>query len=219
MSSFLSSCTVDIVRYSGRYDIMLSISSSLFGKMETIRNATDLCNFSNLAYWGGDIDADDLYANAITTPCPLKNGPYSLFTSFTVPSYMKDSYFDITPDIHLEFTRDDKREGRGLIGCVETGTLAEVGFSKSMERRGERFFVLSILIFCLIFACCLLGHRRQREEAARRRRRQKQSMQRRFHYLQQVHSREMDTNHTATTATLHKDVNDGSSKAPYAELT
>lgn len=137
----------------------------------------------NLAYWG-DEEArdvgDDLYAHAKSSICPPRNGPYTLFTSFTLPSYSKSSDHDFVPDLRIKFFDED----RTLVGCVETGNLAEISFNKAKERKGQEFFVLSILLLCLVSTLCIIGHGRRRRKGRQAIMKKQNSMLRRFHYVQ-----------------------------------
>jgi len=177
------------------YAIFIDLNSSAMGKIQRIYNHTNICNLGTIAYWGEDKDAgDDLYANARNPPCPLRNGPYSFFTAFTVPQYSKDPDLELTPDIRVHFFTAE----RVPVGCVETGSLAEVAFNEGMERRGERFFGISFVIFIVVFAFFLMGHQRKRNQNVRAKMKLQASMMRRFHYIRTTRSGEISSTPSIT---------------------
>lgn len=172
----------------GSSTIFIDFTSRALGKLQRVHNHSNVCNFANLVYWGDDqVVGDDLYASATSTVCPLRDGPYTLFTTFTVPTYTKDTDFEFTPALRVDFYNEDRKQ----IGCVETGTLAEVSYRKKRERQGQRFFVLSFFLFCLVAAFCLLGHRRRRKQGEHATIKRQASMMRRFHYVQTTRSGEI----------------------------
>jgi hypothetical protein len=155
------------------FSVQISIDASSFGYTSEIRNQTNLCQFRSLSFAGAT--DDDMYIPA----CPLQEGPYELFTSFNVPQFFKDDELDFTPDLHIEFYDGITLE---QIGCVETGTLAQMAINLRLQKRGERFFVMCIFIFISVFAICLIGHRRRRQAGVNAQANKKASIIRRFHY-------------------------------------
>ncbi len=167
--------------------IFIDVTSRALGKLQWVHNTTNICNMANLMYWGDDETVgDDIYASAQSNACPLHDGSYTFIATFTIPSYARDTDFVFTPALRVDFYEEDRKQ----IGCVETGTLAEVAFRKNRQRQGQRFFVMSFLVFGFISALCLLGHRRKRKEGEQANMKRQASMMRRFHYVQTTHSGE-----------------------------
>jgi hypothetical protein len=153
--------------------------------------------------------ADDLYAHADTSPCPIQDGLFALFISFTVPYTSNDTTLKLTPDLRVRFY-DGSNNG---IGCVESGDLARVAFSRSMERRGRRFFFLSVLLLCMLISFCVFGDQRRRRKEARAAVTKRASIMRRFHYIQTTQTGEVQmTTSSSLQASYSRDSGDGGSR-------
>ena len=172
-------------------DLYIDLNSTALGRIQRIYRNMSICNMNNnAAYLGGEAYGDDLYSQAKTTACPIRNGLYTFFTTFTIPPYSKDYDLDFTPDIRIEFFDEDRR----LIGCVETGTLAELSSKKGKERQGRQLFIMSIVLLFLLSFIFLMGHRRKRKRGELDKRKKQASMLRRFHYIQTSRSGEIGIN-------------------------
>ena len=155
-----------------------------------IENRTSICDFDSVSYWDEQeysSTGDDLYANAVTSPCPMKDGLFSVFISFTIPYTSKDATLKLTPDLRIRFFDASNNK----LGCVETGDLAKTAFSQSMERKGQQFFLFSFLLLCLLLTFCILGHQRRRRKHERAAVKKHASIMRRFHYIQTSQSGEV----------------------------
>jgi hypothetical protein len=204
---FLSPFPVRILHaQSTNISINVDIEAGFYKISKLIRNHTNLCYFQTLDYLGHSDDDD-----AFRTPaCPLRRGPYQLYTSFTVPDFVKNDAEGLafTPDLFLHFYEENSDVE---VGCVETGTLAMVAEGKRNRRRGQRMFMICVLGLALTSAVCFAGHRRRRkagELAAAKRQRAKL---RRFHYRR-------NTNAVLMT-NINPSVTEGSSAVPLREVT
>lgn len=188
--------SVDILKMKN-YSIDITIDASFYGHSTRIRNHTTLCQFRSLSFTG-ETD-DDLY----TPSCPLRKGPYELFSSFTVPHFFKgNEEVPFTPELRIEF--HDNSSGL-LVGCVESGALGQYSHGKRQSKRGERMFIFCFLGLVVVFATCLIGHRRRRRAGEKEEAKKKASIVRRFHYRRSTRSG------TVTPPNINPSISDGSS--------
>jgi hypothetical protein len=159
------------------YTIGVSIKASFYGSTEIVRELSNMCEFRGLEFVGETDTGSDEYVPA----CPLKEGPYELFTGFTVPKFIDDTELAFTPALHLEFY-DFYEEEQPLIGCVETGTLALIAINKRNSARGELVLIICSSLFVAAFAFCLHGHRKRRKMGELAEANKKAAIIRRFHY-------------------------------------
>jgi len=161
--------------------IYMSMRTYSYGKSATISNRTDLCTYPNLGFIGRD---GFLYlASESGSLCPLRSDVhYLLLTSFTVPELSRrDSYVEFTPDLMVWFYASPE-VASPVIGCVETGTLAEFSLSKNRSKRGALALILSIFCFVATFSLCLHGYSRRRQAAEAMKTNRLSSMIRRYNY-------------------------------------
>lgn len=178
------------------FEIYIDLNSTALGRRQRIVQHNDICyleSIRSMAQPQTDGE-DDMYQEM--TACPLQNGPYSFYTSFTVPSYSNDAVFEFTPDLRIEFFDSDNDQ----IGCVETGTLAEISARKELEEKGQRAFVIVFLFFCLAISFCMMGHRRHRKRGERAEMKRQASMMRRFHYIRTTRSGDSSIHPSLTTS-------------------
>lgn len=180
-------------------DIYVDVNSYGFGRKEKIWNETSICDFSYLFYQGDDYQkpygydddlfrwADDFYGNDGSNACPLKDGPYTLVTSFEVPEY-NGVDVDFTPALRIRFNSYDSDQMKSLAGCVETGSWARLSHNRQKQKRGQRLFSAAFFIFVVSFGLCLYCHRRKRKEGERAQVKRAASMMRRFHYIRSTRS-------------------------------
>jgi hypothetical protein len=171
-------------------ELYIDIEARVLGKKVYVQNRTSLCNLDDVTYWGETDDSsggDDRDAAADASPCPVQDGEFLVLISFTVPYTSKDARLTSTPDLRVRFYDDSSN----IIGCVETGDLGKVTFGRSMERRGQRFFLLSVLLLCFLISFCLLGNQRRRQRQERAAVNKRASIMRRFHYIQTTQSGEV----------------------------
>lgn len=162
--------------------ILMDLTTRALGKSQRVYNRTNICNDANLVSWG-----DDTYGTSQATTCPLHDGFYTFFATFTVASHAKNADHDFTPALRIDFYDEDHQQ----IGCVESGSLAEIAYHKKREQQGQRFFVVSFLLLCMLSAFCLLGHRRRKKQGEHANMKRQASMMRRFHYIQTTRSGEI----------------------------
>lgn len=134
------------------------------GRNLTIRNRTDVCSYPNL----GLVGKDGFYYEATEegSLCPLRSDVhYLLLTSFTVPElFHRDAIVEFVPELMLFFhaTPDDNSP---MIGCVETGTMAQISLERQRANRGAIALFVSIVCFVGTFALCLHGYSKRRRAA------------------------------------------------------
>jgi hypothetical protein len=150
-----------------------------YGRTATIRDRTDVCTYSNLGFLGND--GSFYHSTEGNSLCPLRsNVPYLLLTSFTVQQLSRDSSLEFTPDLIMWFyaTPEDydaigsststSTQSSSRIGCVQTGTLAQVALNQRRSTRGAVALIASI--FCLFITVGLCYHgfsgRRRRRDSA-----------------------------------------------------
>jgi hypothetical protein len=191
---------------SGDFSIDIRIDATFFGYTSEIRNQTNLCDFRSFSYVGAT--DDDRYSPT----CPLRTGPYELFTSFTVPQFTKAEDLSFTPDLHIEFfdADSDDDDGETLIGCVETGAKAA---SAIRQKQGETLLIICTLIFVSTFAICLFGHRRRRKAEELAEASKQAAIIRRFHYMRTSRNGSVIPNLATTTSAT------GKSLDAYREVT
>jgi len=186
------------------------MEARILGKRFYLYDGTNLCDFDEVSYWGERDDQstmmDDLYTNANTNPCPIQDGSYSIFISFTVPSTSKDSTLKITPDFRVRFYSDSSKKKK--VGCVESGDLAKVAVSQSRHRKGQQFFLLSMLVLCTLLFFCMMSHQRRRRRQERDEVKKHASIMRRFHYIQTTQFGEVQM--MTTLPSLHVSYSRGS---------
>jgi hypothetical protein len=193
-------------------NISIDVEARVLGKKIYLHNRTSICNYETISYWGeresgSDVGEDDVYANdADTSPCPLQDGPFSLYISFTVPYTSKDAILKVTPDLRVRFFD----EYHNKVGCVETGDLAKVTSSRSMQRKGRHIFVLSIMLFCVLITICFMGHQRRRRKEERAAVKKQASIMRRFHYIQTTRSGEVQMTYSPSLHGSFSIASDGS---------
>ena len=127
-------------------------------------------------------DDDDVHNDEQT--CHLVLGKYRAYLNFTVPNFgFHDNGFQFTPDLRIKFFDSSDHF---KIGCVESGSLAERANRINRDKRATNVFMLSVVIFVLVFAillCCFKGRKQLSYiDLANRR------ALRRFHYRQTTQS-------------------------------
>lgn len=152
----------------------------MYGKQKTIWEPSNICMFRDLDYIGNG-DDDSMRGSG----CPLIEGAYELFTSFTVPKFSRDTDIKFTPSLHIEFY-DFVKDSQPLIGCVESGTLGQIAREKREAAQGQSLLIMFTVLFVVGFAGCLLGHRRSCKRSERVETNRKNAMIRRFHYRRSV---------------------------------
>jgi hypothetical protein len=151
--------------------IYLSMQAYYYGRTATIRDRTDVCSYSNLGFIGND--GSFYQSTEGNSLCPLRSDvPYLLLTSFTVQQLPRDANLEFTPDLIMWFYAtpedyDTSGSSSSRIGCVETGTLAQVALNQRRSTRGAVALIVSIFCFVTTFGLCLHGFsgRRRRDEA------------------------------------------------------
>jgi hypothetical protein len=170
-------------------NIFIDVTTRALGKSQRVYNHTNICNDANLISWEEDNTVeDDVYGVSQATSCPLHDGFYTFFATFTVASHGRTGDHEFTPALRIDFYDEDHQQ----IGCVETGSLAEIAYHKKREQQGQRFFVVSFLLLCMLSAFCLLGHRRRKKQGEQAMMKRQASAMRRFHYIQTTRSGEID---------------------------
>ena len=71
-----------------------------------------------------------------------------------------------------------------MIGCVETGTLAEYSINKERSNRGAIALIVSIFLFVTTFGLCIHGYSRRRRAAETIETSRIASLLRRYRYRQ-----------------------------------
>ncbi|KAG7352707.1 hypothetical protein IV203_008755 [Nitzschia inconspicua] len=145
--------------------IYMSMEAFSHGRNVTIQNRTDVCSFPNLGFVG----KDGVYYESSENGglCPLRSDlHYLLLTSFTVPElFHRDAIVEFIPNLMLLFyaTGDPSSP---VIGCVETGTMAQLSLEHQRANQGAVALFVSIVCFVGTFALCIHRYSSQRRQDA-----------------------------------------------------
>jgi hypothetical protein len=177
------------------------MKSHYYGRSATILNRTDICSHSNFGYIDesdgsfhspsyyndNDNDIENYGGSGISNGlCPMRTDMHYMFlASFTVQELRsRNSNWKFTPDLSVAFflSDDDESSSISLIGCVETGTKAQLAIDEKRARNGAMALILSIVFLVAMFALCLHNENQQRRSVKLLEHERMTSMIRRYRY-------------------------------------
>lgn len=177
--------------------VLIDLTTMYAGTKVTIVEAQSLCEMEKIILieksQKGNDDDDDAY---MEDGCSLVLGKYRIFLNFEVPDFgFHDCELTFTPDFRIQFfdSSDNFK-----IGCVDTGSLANMEIRSNKAMKGEHVF-MAVIFFLFLVMFCIYSKCREKKRLSPIDRANRRAL-RRFHYRQSMEPNNMDADGNASVA-------------------